>query len=197
MKPGIAFFDFDGTITTRDTLIEFIRFYKGSFSLYTGFLLNSYYLLAYKLKIISNQKAKEKILHHFFGGMTVNEFEQVCKDFTAKKLPGLIRSRAVSEIKDLQQKSIETVIVSASPENWVIYFATAMNMKLLATELELSDNKITGRISGSNCHGKEKVKRIHSTFQLNNYKEIYAYGDSSGDKPMLSLAHHSFMKPFR
>ena len=25
----LVLFDFDGTITTRDTLIEFVRFYKG------------------------------------------------------------------------------------------------------------------------------------------------------------------------
>lgn len=197
MKPGIAFFDFDGTITTKDTLIEFIRYSKGSFLLYLGFLLNFHYLVAYKIKIISNQKAKEKVLTYFFGGMNSNEFKKLCNDFADSKIPALIRSKAIEEIQNLQQKSIETVIVSASPENWVVYFATSMNMKLLATKLEVTNNKITGKIKGKNCHGNEKVNRITAEFQLKDYSEIYAYGDSSGDKQMLSIANHNFMKPFR
>ena len=58
VKKGIAFFDFDGTITTKDTLLEFIKFSKGNLLFYAGFLLNLHFLVAYKLKIISNQAAK-------------------------------------------------------------------------------------------------------------------------------------------
>ena len=53
MKKAIAFFDFDGTITTKDTLLEFIRFSKGRFRFYLGFLLYSPYLIAYKIKLIA------------------------------------------------------------------------------------------------------------------------------------------------
>ena len=40
MNKGIAFFDFDGTITTKDTLLEFIKYSRGTMSFYWGFLLN-------------------------------------------------------------------------------------------------------------------------------------------------------------
>jgi phosphoserine phosphatase len=56
---------------------------------------------------------------------------------------------------------------------------------------------ITGRIEGKNCHGEQKVIRIQEEYNLSDYQEIYAYGDSSGDKPMLGLATNSFYKPFR
>ena len=64
----IAFFDFDGTITTHDTLLEFIRFCKGSAGLYAGFLCKSPWIVAHKAKIISNQSAKEQVLRFFFRG---------------------------------------------------------------------------------------------------------------------------------
>ncbi|MFT3846797.1 MAG: HAD-IB family hydrolase [Lacibacter sp.] len=196
MKQGIAFFDFDGTITTKDTLIEFIRYNKGSLSLFFGFFLHLHYLVGYKLKFISNQTAKEKILAHYFGGTEKDQFEQLCKNFAENKLPQLIRTKAVEEIKKLQQQSVETVIVSASPENWVAFFADKLNMQLIATKLETSDNRITGKINGYNCYGKEKVNRINLAYRLDDYEKIYAYGDSSGDKQMLAIAHYSYMKPF-
>lgn len=34
----IAVFDFDGTVTTKDTLLEFIKFVRGPVSFYAGFL---------------------------------------------------------------------------------------------------------------------------------------------------------------
>ena len=67
MNGRIAFFDFDGTITTKDTLLEFIKFYKGKYQFYLGFLVYSPFLVAYKLKIIPNYVAKQKVLQYFFS----------------------------------------------------------------------------------------------------------------------------------
>jgi len=65
LKRRIAFFDFDGTITTKDTLLELIKYQKGRLLFYIGFLINAPYLVAYKLKIIRNSTAKQKVLHFF------------------------------------------------------------------------------------------------------------------------------------
>lgn len=100
MNQRIAFFDFDGTITTKDTLLEFLKFYKGSFRFYTGFLLNIPYLLAYKLKIIPNYTAKQKVLQHFFKGEKIDVFQQYCDKFSDQVLPMLIRPKALQEIKN-------------------------------------------------------------------------------------------------
>ena len=59
MKKIIAFFDFDGTITTKDSLLEFIRFYHGDIKTILGILILSPILVLYKMKIIPNYKAKE------------------------------------------------------------------------------------------------------------------------------------------
>ena len=55
----IAFFDFDGTVTTRDTLLEFIRFVKGDLSFFLGFMVHTPLLILYKMQIVLNQRAKE------------------------------------------------------------------------------------------------------------------------------------------
>ncbi len=197
MKKVIAFFDFDGTVTNKDSLLEFIKYSKGTLAFYSGFILNIHYLIAYKLKIITNQKAKEKIISHFFGGMPLIEFQELCKHFSSEKIPQLIRPGARNEIKKLLQNGVKIVIVSASPENWIQNWATEINADLIATKLVQTDNIITGKIDGINCHGQEKVVRIKEKYILENFNEILAYGDSSGDKPMLALAHKRYMKPFR
>lgn len=194
---SIAFFDFDGTITTKDTLLEFIKFTQGTPAFLAGFLLHSPYLVAYKLNIIPNQLAKEKVMRHFFKGTFLSQFQSWGDAFATEVLPGLIRPKAVEEIKKLQESGVTVVIVSASFGNWIQKWATAHGLQLIATKAELRDEKLTGRIDGKNCHGTEKVRRIQELFTLQQYDEVYAYGDTSGDKPMLELATHAYYKPFR
>lgn len=197
MKKAIAFFDFDGTITTKDTLVEFIRFSKGNFNFLLGFLLNSPYLIAYKLKIISNQSAKEKILRFFFEDTPNEKFREQCNLFCKKILPTLVRPKALQEIKKLKNDGYSVVVVSASPEQWIHGWANEMQVHLIASCLEVNDGKITGKLIGKNCHGDEKVRRILEKHVLSDYDVIYAYGDTTGDLPMLKLATQSFYKPFR
>jgi phosphatidylglycerophosphatase C len=197
VKKRIAFFDFDGTITTRDTLLEIIKYQKGAARFYAGFLLNAPFLIAYKLKIISNQWAKERMLTHFFGGMDVTDFQKKCDAFADTVLPLLIRKKALHEIEKLKSIGTEIVIVSASAENWIQAWCKKNSMLLIGTQLQLRNNKITGSIEGLNCYGQEKVKRILRLYSLEDYQEIFCYGDTSGDKPMLRLGTVRFYKPFR
>jgi len=196
VKKGIAFFDFDGTITKKDTLLEFIKFTKGSFGFYLGFLLNLPYLIAYKLKIISNQSAKEKVLRFFFHGIAIEEFNRRCQEFAEQVVPKLVRTKALDEIERLKAMDIKVVVVSASPENWVEQWTKRLGLELIASRLEVSGGKVTGKILGKNCHGDEKVVRIKEVYDLTNYNIIAAYGDSGGDKPMLALADQAHYRPF-
>lgn len=58
----IAIFDFDGTLTRKDTFIKFIRFCHGSFKLYLGLILLSHYLISYKLGLYPNYKTKSFLI---------------------------------------------------------------------------------------------------------------------------------------
>ena len=197
MKRRIAFFDFDGTITTKDTLLEIIKFQKGTNRYYLGLVLNLPYIIAWKIGLIPNYVAKQKVVKFFFGKMRVEEFQQRCDEFATQVLPGLLRPKALEEIRRLQDVGAEVVIVSASPGNWSDIWRKQIGMASLATRLQIKDNKLTGRFDGKNCHGKEKVTRIKDAYDLSDYDEIYCYGDSKGDKPMLALGTISFYRPFR
>jgi phosphatidylglycerophosphatase C len=193
----IAFFDFDGTITTKDTLLEIIKFLKGRFAFYKGFFIYGPWLLAYKMSFYSNDLVKQKILTYFFSGIPEQIFQEKCDLFTMIRLPKLIRPAALAEINKLKAKGFEVVVISASAGNWIRNWASNQDLKLISTKLEVKNGLITGKIDGENCHGEQKVACILAHWRLNDYEEIYAYGDSSGDKPMLALATKPFYKPFR
>ena len=178
-------------------MLELFRYRYGTSGFWWGFAVNSPFLLALKAGVLSRKKTKQRILKWFFGGQPLEEFQDTCDRFCTEIVPGLIRPKALEEFRRLREQGFEIVIVSASAENWLRQWCNTQGMTCLATQLQVQDNRITGTITGENCHGKEKVLRIRQHFQLESYDEIYAYGDTSGDLPMLAIAHRCFYKPFR
>lgn len=194
---GIAFFDFDGTITYRDTLWEIIRFQKGSAALYTGMASLLPGLVRFKLGRQTAQESKEQVLRYFFGGMPEEQFTENCQRFCRERLPALVREAALTAIRKHQQQGRQVVVVTASARDWVAPWCDTLGIGCIASQLEIADGRITGRISGVNCNGQEKVVRIRRQFNLYDYTDIYAYGDTNGDRPMLALAQYPVYKPFR
>ena len=78
----IAFFDFDGTVTRRDSLSEFIRYAVGPVRYWTGLLVLSPILAGYVLKLVRNDVAKEAMMSHFFKGWKAERFETVATEYS-------------------------------------------------------------------------------------------------------------------
>lgn len=196
MKPSIAFFDFDGTITTKDTLFEIIRFHKGSTALYGGLLLLSPALVLFKCKLLSNQRMKQIVLRYFFRDTSLTAFKDKCAAFCAERLPELVKDNALKAIQQHLRQGHQVAVVTASAEEWVEPWCSSLGIACIGTRLEKRNTLITGRIQGLNCNGAEKVSRIKQAFDLNCYEDIYAYGDTSGDRPMLALARYGYYQKF-
>lgn len=128
--------------------------------------------------------------------MPVEIFEALGQHYVQQRLPQILRPAGLKKITWHQDQGHQVVIVSASAKVWFEPWVKAMKLELVATDLETVNGRITGRFAGKNCHGQEKARRIQAAYRLANYAQIYAYGDTSGDKPMLALATHSFYKPF-
>jgi phosphatidylglycerophosphatase C len=197
VKKKLVLFDFDGTITTKDTLLEFIRYYHGTVKFLFGFATLSPLIGLHLFKIIPNWKAKQFVLTWFFKGERLDEFSEKCKNFTEKILPSLVRPQALIAIQNHKQNNDEVVVISASAENWVAPWCKALDLPCIATRLEVVNGKLTGKILEKNCYGAEKVTRLLKQYKLEDFTSVTAYGDSSGDKEMLAVAQQQFYKPFR
>ena len=193
----IAFFDFDGTITKDDSFLKFIRFVVGDFRFIVGFVFLLPILILYKLKIIPNHKAKEIVLRYFFKGCKEEEFKKVANEYSLVHIDKILRPKAIEKINWHKNQGHKVVVVSASIECWLRPWCERNNLELIATKLEIKDDIVTGKLLSKNCYGVEKVNRIKELYDLKNFDYIYAYGDSSGDKQMLEIAHEKFYKPFR
>jgi len=194
---SIAFFDFDGTITTKDSLVEFIQFAVGKPKYYAGLILLSPMLLRYTLKLIPNHIAKERLIAYYFKGCKSKDFELISQKYSQTKLNDIIRPLALEKILWHQSKGHKVVIVSASIRHWLAPWCEKYDIDLISTELEISNHILTGKFSTKNCYGLEKVKRIEAQYKLKDFASIYAYGDSAGDKDLLDLSDYSHYKPFR
>ena len=190
-------FDFDGTLTTRDTLIEFIRYTKGNVALCFGFLLYSPLLILMKIHLYPNYKVKQRIFSFFFKGMNVGNFDEVCRRFATDNRK-LLRKNGMIEMQKAQTDGAKILIVSASIDNWVTAFFNDMeNVVVVGTKIEVKDGKLTGCFLTRNCYGSEKVNRIKEIFPKREEYKLTAFGDSRGDKEMLDYADKGYYKPFR
>jgi len=192
----LALFDFDGTITTDDSLLKFIRFVVGDSKFLVGLFVLSPILIAYKLKLIPNYKAKQKMLSWFFKGYKEKEFRKVAGEYSLKHIENILRPKAMQKIEWHKEQGHKVVVVSASIECWLKPWCSLHDLDLISTRLKITDT-VSGEFLTKNCHGPEKVNRIKEQYNLENFDYIYVYGDSSGDKEMLELADEKYYKPFR
>lgn len=186
--------DFDGTLTTKDTLLEFIRYACGTGAFIKGFLRYAHLLVLMKLGLYPNWKAKQKVFAHFFKGMSLEDFDATCLQF-AKASTHLLRPEGIKTIKQAQEEGAEVVIVSASIDNWVQPFFP--DVKVLGTKIEVEKGYLTGFFLTKNCYGLEKVNRILKAYPNRSEYQLIAYGDSNGDKELLAFADEAHFKPFR
>ena len=189
MKQVFAF-DFDGTLTTRDTLIAFIRYACGTPRFLFGFLLHAPLLVLMKLRLYSNGKAKQRVFSWFFKGMTIETFDALCQDF-ARTHRHLLRPDTVRILEQALTERAEVLIVSASVDNWVQPFFPSVT--ILGTQVEVIDGRLTGRFLTPNCYGQEKVRRILALHPDRSAYHLTAYGDSRGDRELLAFADDAHM----
>lgn len=192
----LALFDFDGTITKKDSFLDFLQFTSRKRHFIKNTALLSPMLINYFFKRISKEKAKEAILHRFFYGMPYTQFVMLAEEYTRHRLPKILRPKALERIVWHKNNHDTIAIVSGSIYEWLTPWCTHNDLILLSTGIAVEDGKISGKLGSENCIGVEKVRRINERFNLKEYTEIYAYGNSSGDKEMLALATHPFYKPF-
>lgn len=192
----LAVFDFDGTLTEKDSFLAFIRYYKGTLPFYSGMLQLSPWLLAYKLKLYPNWKAKEKVLTYFFAHTAEENFREKGRRFAIELIPKMLRPKAKEALQKHKEAGDRIVVVSASAEPWLEAWCEAEGIELVATGLECREGKITGKLKGKNCYGPEKVERLKQYLPLENYCQVHVYGDSAGDKELLELATHPNFRCF-
>ncbi len=188
----VAAFDFDGTLTRHDTLLPYLWRSLGWPRFLGALVLSAPWLIAYAVGLMSNHRAKARLLQVSLGGRTLEEVGQWSADFVEQYLPSQWNSHTMEQLARHQRLGHLCVLVSASPG--IYLHAAGQVLKLhavLCTELETAGGRLTGRMLTSNCHGEEKVLRLRAWLAEHVGQKpmiLHAYGDTRGDVPMLNLA---------
>jgi phosphatidylglycerophosphatase C len=192
----IAAFDFDDTLITKDSLLDFLSYSFSRSALLLNILLFSPNFIKFKLGIINNGVAKERLLRLFIQGMSNEAFTKLCNDYCVR-LSTIENPDAIQRLKWHQSKGHDVVIISASVEDWVKPWAKKIEVsKVIATKLERIDNRLTGKLQGNNCFGKEKVIRFQKEYPNRENYQLYMYGDGKSDQEMFKLADFAFQERF-
>ena len=196
----IAAFDFDGTLTRRDTLLPFLRRGLGGPRFFAALLVCSPWLVAFALRFIPNHAAKQKLFTVALRNRTMAEMDEWTNRWLAHDFPGQLQDWTMARLAEHQQVGHCCVMVSASPDIYLKRVAKQMGFDaLLCTEMAEEGGRLTGLMHTPNCYGEQKVERLNAWVQERfgsapGAVVQYAYGDTSGDKPMLRLAAHAFYR---
>jgi phosphatidylglycerophosphatase C len=192
-KKTLVLFDFDGTLTRGDTLLPFLWHSTSFGKIVLGCLkLISHYLWLIFSGQWSRDRAKETLFAVFFQGAPEVHLKALGETFVRDYLPRLLLPRSMAVLKQHRESSAQVVVVSASCGVWLKPFCLVHGLDLLCTELEYREGVFTGKFATKNCIGTEKVRRIQAAFDVKNYTNMLAYGNSTGDLPMLALADEAW-----
>lgn len=195
-QPAVAAFDFDGTISYRDTLSSFLLFSVG----FRRYVLNMLPLLplfaAYLTGFRSRQQTKEKVLRRFFYRTPLSKLRELGKQFALKELPKHIRPEALERIEWHRERGDRCILISATLEIYLDPWAKAQGFEATLASILESDEKglFTGRLLGLNCRNHEKLRRLEEYAGPSTDYILYAYGDSDGDRELLAAANHPFYR---
>lgn len=182
----IVAFDFDGTLTRSDSFIRFAVFTRGWFRTAVALVRAVPAIIKWKTGRISSSEVKERLFGLLFGGYDAEAFQDAGCRFAAQ-ITNFQRSETVGLLRQYVARGTEVIIISASMPQWIKPWAKALGVsKIIATEPDIKDGRVTGRFATPNCLGPEKVRRILEV-EPQPFRLI-AYGDSSGDNELLAFA---------
>lgn len=194
-SPNLIVFDFDGTLTFKDSLLEFISFATSKPKLYLELLKLVPELLAMKLGMGNNEAVKTKLLRRVFRNKSKNELTTLGESFCNQYFDQLIRLKGLEAIRNYQAAGARIIIVTASVEEWVQPFAKRLGAELIATKLAYRNDQFTGELATPNCRGKEKTNRLKEYLSTEELPAYIAYGDTDGDAALYEFSakyHHRF-----
>jgi phosphatidylglycerophosphatase C len=181
----VAAFDFDGTLTHRDTLLPFLASVRGWPRVVAALGRHAHRLAR------DRDVAKELMLVRLLAGLPDEEVREAGRVYARTVR---VRPEMRARLNWHRQEGHDIVIVSASLDVYLGEVARSLDVDhILCTTLEVgADARCTGRLVGGNCRGPEKATRLraHLGDQEDGEIVLWAYGDSRGDLEMLAMADH-------
>lgn len=196
-SPGpVVAFDFDGTLTCRDSFVDFLVWKAGPLGFAARLPALAPLVAAYG-RHRDRGILKAAVARRFLGPVRRAQLEEDARCFARARFDALIRPDALECWRNWRDRGARLYIVTASPDILVAPFAQRLGADgLIATRLEFdADGRFAGALVGANCRGEEKVTRLRAALGP-DLRLAAAYGDTRGDREMLALAERPGLRVF-
>jgi phosphatidylglycerophosphatase C len=185
----LAFFDFDGTLTTQDTLWPFASFLSDGRGLWGATRTGVYSaFLQLKLRLRSNHSFKKHLLPLLVQDESQARIELLTQQFHDTNVEPMLNRDVLQALSRHTASGDHVYLVSSNFDFFLRPFAERWGLQgVIATQTEVREGKFTGRILGSTCHGKEKLARVLGCFDEARIRSAAAYGDSPSDAYLMNF----------
>ena len=187
--PDLALFDFDGTLTTRETFPAFMRYAVVRPRLLAGGVLLAPVVFGYRRGWVAGNPTRASIVQMGLRGVDAERLRAQGAAFARDVLPGVLRPEAMARLAWHRQRGDRVVVVSGGLDVYLAPWCADQGVELLCSVLAERGGRITGS-AGPQCVGEEKVRRVHALCDPQAYAAFHAYGDTHEDQAMLAMAHH-------
>ena len=186
----LVVFDFDGTLTCRDTTRDLLLILLRQRPL--RLLAALPWLCALMLARSDPdrlQSAKCGALGSLLRGLAPADLGPVVERFRNRVLP-LLRQTVWASLRAHQRRGVRVLVVTASPRIAIEPVLAFAGILVIGTEFSESAGRFTGRIAGAPCYGTAKVDAIYNWLALTGASGPIseAWSDSLSDGPMMDLA---------
>ncbi len=191
----VAAFDFDGTLTTRDCVVPFLELLAGRARLIGGIMTHP---IAAASAAVYRDRDRFKALGVRAGiaGCEDSVVASVGVTFAERIRRSWLRGDTLQRLEWHQREGHQVVLVSASLGPYLHPLGAMLGVDaVLCTELQIgTDLRYTGELDGRNCRGPEKVRRLRAWLVEHDLEraELWAYGDSTGDRELLASADYAY-----
>jgi phosphatidylglycerophosphatase C len=189
----VAAFDVDGTLTTRDCVRPFLARVAGRRRMITSMIRRPLATIIAAARR-DRDRFKEIIVGGSLRGKLIVDVETIGEQFAQYVLVNWLRPDTLRRLRWHQQAGHITVIVSASLAAYLRPLALRLGIDdVLCTDSTRSGDRYGDRLDGPNCRAAEKRRRLDQWLEERRWvhAEIWAYGDSTGDRELLARADHA------
>lgn len=191
----LALFDFDGTVTDKETMPDFIYAAVSPGRLRLGKIILLPLILGYKVKLVSGSAIRAAMCFFGFWRVSADELKTQGQRFAKDFLPTRLRADAMERIAWHKARGDTVVIVSGGLDFYLSPWCKEHELDLLCSALEQGRNgKLSGLYKGKQCVGEEKARLVQQRFNLSQFSRIYAYGDTPEDRQLLALADEAYYR---
>jgi phosphatidylglycerophosphatase C len=189
----VAAFDVDGTLTVRDCVRPFLTRAAGRRRLVIALLRRPLSTLS-ALGRRDRDRLKEIVVGGALKGRSVAAIEALGEQFAQYVLVNWLRPDVLRRLRWHQRERHHVVLVSASLGAYLRPLATRLGVDdVLCTDSAHDGERYDDRLLGRNCRAGEKLRRLNQWLQTRGWEdaELWAYGDSTGDRELLARADHA------